>query len=138
MINPLNGFNPAVFLQEIILLYSRSENNFPQGKEFNVILKRRKSAPSRIQWKLIVEIERERENEKESSPLLFQLRLRSVSVVLFRNFMKIMAGRFPLGLFSFLKSRSQVRNLLIPVYLTMKGIPFVPPLLLQKSLNFIG
>lgn len=44
MINPLNGFNPAVFLQEIILLYS-----FPQGKEFNVILKRRKSAPSRIQ-----------------------------------------------------------------------------------------
>lgn len=51
MINPLNGFNPAVFLQEIILLYSRSENNinFPQGKEFNVILKRRKSAPSRIQ-----------------------------------------------------------------------------------------
>ena len=61
MINPLNGFNPAVFLQEIILLYSRSENNFPQGKEFNVILKRRKSAPSPIQWKLIVEIERERE-----------------------------------------------------------------------------
>ena len=49
MINPLNGFNPAVFLQEIILLYSRSENNFPQGKEFNVILKRRKSAPSRLQ-----------------------------------------------------------------------------------------
>lgn len=49
MINPLNGLNPAMLLQEIILLYSRSENNFPQGKEFNVILKRRKSAPSRIQ-----------------------------------------------------------------------------------------
>lgn len=40
MINPLNGFNPAVFLQEIILLYSRSENNFPQRKEFTVIFKK--------------------------------------------------------------------------------------------------
>lgn len=42
MINPLDGFNPAVFLREIILLYSRSENNFPQGKEFNVFKKTEK------------------------------------------------------------------------------------------------